>query len=182
MKVGQIDIFILNYNGAEYIAPCISSVLNALAASKYRTTLSVIDNLSTDDSVAMIRKLYPSVLIVEMIENRVLCAFNDAVAKSSADVVILLNNDIKADPAFIGPLVSIFEEREDVFLVAAKSFLPNGAYEGGRSWPFISFGIFGTTCHFKGFEQLTEMLGFTFAAGFGAFDRKKFLELGGYDD
>ena len=79
-------------------------------------------------------------------------------------------------------MVAVFQENRDAFLVAAKSFLFDGSYEGGRSIPFIKFGFFGSTCRFQGFEKYTDKFGFTFAAGFGAFDRNKFLELGGFDD
>lgn len=177
-----VDIFVLNYNGADYILDCISSLLLSLKNSRHNCQLSIIDNHSTDHSVQIIKDKFPEVEIVSMAENRVLCSFNDVVRQSKADLVFLLNNDLKADPFFIDPLVMVFQENKDVFLVAAKSFLFDGSYEGGRSVPFVKFGFFGTTCRFRGFERYMDQFGFTFAAGFGAFDRNKFIELGGYDD
>lgn len=178
----RTDFFILNYNGSGFVAECIQSFLQATKHSRHDCRVVVIDNKSTDDSIALIQKSFPDVRILDMQENRVLCSFNDATAQSDADIVFLLNNDLKADPYLIDPMISVFENNEDAFLVTAKSLLFDGAYEGGRSIPLMSFGIFSTTCQFQGYEKLKDKPGFTFAAGFGAFHRKRFLELGGYDD
>lgn len=178
----KISFFILNYNGADFLSGCVASFLEAIQNSTYDCQLIVVDNVSTDHSVSLIKTTYPNVRIMRMLKNRVLCSFNDAVSQSNSDIVFLLNNDLKADPFFIDPMVSIFKENEDAFLVTAKSLLFDGSYEGGRSIPFMSYGIFATTCHFPGFEKLKEKSGYTFAAGFGAFHRQRFLDLGGYDD
>lgn len=178
----HIDILVLNYNGAAYISDCIRSLLEAVKHSSHHCQILMIDNKSSDPSIRIIESQFPQVKIVAMGDNRVLCAFNDAVAESQAEVVFLLNNDVKADPYFIDPLVSVFKEKKDAFLVAAKSFLFDGSYEGGKSVPLVSFGLFKTTCRFAGFEKEVDEPGITFAAGFGAFDRLKFLELGGFDD
>lgn len=178
----RADLFILNYNGADFISQTIESFLEAVRRSSYRCQLIVIDNKSEDQSVSLIKRTYDSLPVMEMGENRVLCSFNKAVERSRADIVFLLNNDLKADPNFIDPVIRCFETYQDAFLVASKSFLWNGSYEGGRAKPFIKFGFFGTTCQFKGFENLIDTPGSTFAAGFGAFDREKFLRLDGFDD
>jgi N-acetylglucosaminyl-diphospho-decaprenol L-rhamnosyltransferase len=176
------ELFILNYNGERYIANTIDSMLAAIARCNHACSLTIIDNVSTDQSVALISKRYPNLRLLRMNENRVLCSFNDAVGNSDADVVFLLNNDLTADPNFIDPILQVFKDKQDTFLVAAKSFLLDQSYEGGRSVPFVKYGIFGTSCSFQGFESLVNQPGITFSVGFGAFDRNRFLELGGFDD
>jgi len=178
----NVDLFILNYNGAGFVGECIHSFSEAVKNSNYDCRVVVIDNKSTDESVAFIKKAYPNVHLLLMSQNRVLCSFNNAASQSNADIVFLLNNDLKADPFSIDPMVSVFQENKDAFLVTAKSLLSDGSYEGGLSIPLMSYGMFSTTCHFPGYEKLKEESGFTFAAGFGAFHRQRFLELGGYDD
>lgn len=177
----KVDLFVLNYNGAEYISECMNSLSEAVKHSAHDCRLFMIDNSSADESISIIQKKFPNIKILPM-ENRLLCSFNVATAQSQADVVFLLNNDLKADPAFIDPVISIFEKNKDAFLVTSKSFLFDGSYEGGLSTAFMSLGFFGTACRFPGFEERINNVGITFAGGFGAFDRKRFLELGGYDD
>ena len=178
----RIELFVLNYNGEEYIVDCIESLFRAIEKSSHECWLSVIDNCSADQSVPLLQNRFPQLRIHSMAQNNVLCSFNEPVAQSEADIVFLLNNDLKAEPDFIDPLVSVFEKADDAFFAAAKSFLFDGSYEGGCSIPFVSFGLFGTTCRFKSHEELINRPGTTFSAGFGAFDRKKYLEIGGYDD
>ena len=176
----KIDLFILNYNGASYIEEAIRSFVVAINHSRHMCKLNIIDNSSTDESLEIIRRSFPEIAVFPM-ENLFLCSFNKAVAASQADIIFLLNNDLKADPFFIDPMVSIFETHKDVFMSSAKSFLFDGSYEGGLSIPFFVFGHFGTICRFKDFEKLNTTTQPTFSAGFGAFDREKFLTLGGFD-
>ncbi len=177
----KVQLFVLNYNGFHYISDCIESLVIAIKNSKHECQLTVIDNESTDKSVEIIEQKFPSINLMKC-KNRVLCSFNEAVKTSKASIVFLLNNDLKVDPFFIDPLISVFNEHENVFLAAPKSFLFDGSYEGGFSVPFMTLGTFQSTCHFQGSEKHLNELGLTFATGFGAFDRDKFVALGGYDD
>lgn len=177
----RVDLFILNYNGASYALDSIASFLEAIKRSSYECKLFVIDNSSTDNSVELIRRQFFNVKILSM-KNRVLCSFNEAARGSNADVVFLLNNDLKVASDSLDHAIRLFQNHNDLFMVSMKSFLQDGSYEGGLAKPFLQLGIFGTTCHFKGHEKLIGRTNITFAAGFGAFDRKKFLELDGYDD
>jgi len=84
---------------------------------------------------------------------------------------------------FIDALVKPFEEDKDVFMVTSRCMSFDGShYEGGRCKSRIKEGLFWSACVFEGYEKKVMTAEFTMAAGFGAFDRKKFLELGGYDD
>lgn len=178
----KVDLFILNYNGLHFVGDCIQSFLEATKNSSHQCRVVVIDNQSKDGSPDLIKNKFPQVHLMAMSQNRVLCSFNDAAKQSDADILFLLNNDLKTDPYSIDPMVSIFLKQDDAFLVTAKSLLFDGSYEGGLSIPLFSSGMFFTTCLFPGYEKLKEQAGITFAAGFGAFHRKRFLELGGYDD
>ena len=93
----------------------------------------------------------------------------------------MLNNDIKVSNNFVDPLIELFK-KEDVFLVSPKSYYFDGRYEGGRSYTFMKYGIFGTDHFFKEDCEGANKKSYTFASGCGAVDREKFLELGGYDD
>ncbi len=178
----RIELFVLNYNGAEYIVDCVESLFQAIDKSSHACQLFVIDNCSTDQSLPLLQSRFPQLRIHSMAQNNVLCSFNEPVAQSEASIVFLLNNDLKAESNFIDPLVSVFQKADDVFFAAAKSFLFDGSYEGGRSTAFVSFGLFGTSCRFKNYEEYINRSGITFSAGFGAYDRKKYLEIGGFDD
>jgi ADP-heptose:LPS heptosyltransferase/GT2 family glycosyltransferase len=179
----KVRIVILNYNGTEILAECLPSFLEALRRSSHPAALTVLDNRSTDGSVAWLKTHFPEVETVVARENLLLVSFNDYVAQAKEDVVILMNNDIRVDSGFIDPLVRVFEERSDAFLASPQTLSFDGArYEGGRSRAKIRWGLFWSSSIFPGSEALQGKAGHTFASGFGAFHRKRFLALKGYDD
>jgi len=179
----KINIIILNYNGRDLLAECLPSVVEASDTSKYSCKVTVIDNVSTDDSVPFLRSNFPDVDVVRAKENLVLCSYNDVVRSLDDDIVILLNNDLKLDKNFVDPLVSVFSNQKDVFFVASRGYSFNGEdYEGDRAIAEIRWGILAPETRYKGHERFIMKDGFTISAGIAAFDRKKFIELGGYDD
>lgn len=179
MKVG---IYVLNYNGKELLEQCIPSIIESAAASRYRPQIVVIDNKSSDGSKDLVNRNFQKVYFKEMRDNRVLCSFNDAAEDSDDDIMIFLNNDLVVDKNFIDPLIDIFLSKDRVFLAGARVYNFDGSdIEEGRTKPVIKWGIVKGISRFKGYENELEGVSYTLQAGFGAFDRKKFLELGGYD-
>lgn len=179
----EIRIVILNYNGAELLRECLPSVIQAARVSSHTVGVSVIDNQSTDPSREVVEKEFPEVKLWPAPRNRVLCSYNDYLLGVNERVVILLNNDIRVAEDFVDPLAAHFEHEGNVFMVTPKCLSFDGSrYEGGRSQSRIRFGLFWHSCTYKGYQQGIDSPSFTMAAGFGAFDRIKFLELGGYDD
>jgi 2-polyprenyl-3-methyl-5-hydroxy-6-metoxy-1,4-benzoquinol methylase len=116
---------------------------------------------------------YPEVEVDIAKENRVLCSFNDCVAKCPEDIVILLNNDMELDSDFVDPLIEPFLKKEDVFFVATSE---------DRSIADLRYGLLSADIHYPGHEALNRREGLSFSAGVAAFDRKKFCELEGYDE
>ena len=174
---------VLNYNGRALMEKYLPSLEAAAKASRNICRLGVIDNQSADDSVAWLKRHYPGAALYVSPENKVLCAYNDVAAQVDDDVLIFMNNDIRVHPDFVDALVSVFAERKDVFCASPRCLsMQSGEYEGGKARAEIRRGVFSATAFFKGYEEGAERPGLTFQAGFGAFDRKKFLALGGYDD
>lgn len=178
----KIEIMILNYNGRDLLQKCLPSIVEASKNSIYKPHIIVVDNKSTDDSRNYVGNNFRDVIFKEMPENRVLCSLNDAARESDADIIIFLNNDLVVSKDFIDPMIDIFIQKKGVFLSAARVYNFDGTdIEEGRTKPSIRWGIVKGVSRYKGYENDLENESYTFLAGFGAFDRKKFLELGGYD-
>jgi len=94
MHQPRVAAIILNWNGREIIGKCLSSV----TASTYRPLdVIVVDNGSTDGSVAFIYQEFPSVHVIECKENNGFARGNNigieyALGQNS-DFVFILNND-----------------------------------------------------------------------------------------
>lgn len=179
----RVRIIVLNYNGSEILPLCLPSLVEAARKATYLTMVSVLDNRSTDESLQWVRQNFPSVEQVVAPQNKFLVSFNDYLRTVGEDIVILLNSDIRVEPDFLDPLVRVFEKNSDAFLATPETFDFTGKhYEGGRTHAEIRWGLFWSSAIFPGYELLRKESGPTFASGFGAFHRKRFLELGGYDD
>ena len=176
----RAHILVLNYNGEDLLGETIPTLLSACSKSSYPCRLSVIDNESGDNSLAILRELFPSVEVISM-PNRVLCSYNEVATRLPEEVLIFLNNDLKVDANFIDPLVRPFESRPDLFLVAPKVLDYEGTrMTGGPSTLWMSAGLVKSALNEQAAGAKEQRA--TFAAGSaGAYDRKKFLELRGYD-
>ena len=174
---------ILNYNGADLLPKCLPSIVEASRKAFHPTKLTLLDNQSQDRSAEWAVKQFPEIDAVTSPRNLLLVSFNDYLKQADEDIAILMNNDIRVDANFVDPLVQIFEKNPDAFLASPRTFSFDGSrYEGGRTKAKIKAGFFWSSAVFPGYEAWVNRPGYTFASGFGAFHRKRFLELGGYDD
>ncbi|XSG73018.1 glycosyltransferase [Herpetosiphon llansteffanensis] len=182
----SVSIIVINFNGKKHLVACLTSLL----AQRYPSNaldIIVVDNASHDGSCDLIRQQFPSIRLIENRENLGFApAVNQAVRLSQAQYVALINNDAKADPAWIAQLVAEIEAHraEKVIAVGAKML----DWEG-QQIDFIqaALNIFG-----HGNQPFTRMpaasvLGQAgpqlFACG-GAMlaDRAAFLAIGGFDE
>ncbi len=115
--------------------------------------------------------------------NRGLASFNHVLARLEEPAVLLLNNDVKLDPDAVAPLVKALDEHEDALFAAPLCWDFDGRdYEGMRTRVRSRFGLVQGMCRVPGHEQTLRPPDLTAAAGpVLAVDRRKFLELGGYD-
>lgn len=106
----RVVTMILNWNRCADTLACLASV----HAMKHPTEVIVIDNGSTDASVAAIRHAYPGVTILETGANLGYAAGNNAGfdhirARPDVDAILVLNNDTIAEPEMLTQLVAEYE-------------------------------------------------------------------------
>ena len=176
-------IVIPNWNGRDLLEKYLPSVI-AAAEQVPGSEVLVVDNGSEDDSVALVREHFPGIRLLPLEENLGFGGGSNAGFRAAShDVVVLLNSDMRVEQGFLRPLLDGFRDPE-VFSVACQIFfsdpdkireetgLTETWWQGGairvrhRDDPQIR-GLF--PCAYGG-------------GGSCAFDRKKFLELGGFDE
>ncbi len=114
-----VTVAILNYNGRRLL----EVVLPSLAAQRYRDFETVVvDDCSTDDSVAYLHEQHPEVRVVGTgITNvGVAAALNIAVHSARGELIALLNNDIELDPGWLGELVAALERHPEAGSASCK--------------------------------------------------------------
>jgi N-acetylglucosaminyl-diphospho-decaprenol L-rhamnosyltransferase len=171
-------LMVLNYNGQKHLNDCLHSVLNAVKCFGAPCPVIVVDNRSTENDVFYIRSHFPQVEVKVAERNDFLFSLNKMVAQCSEDIVIILNNDMRFEPSFIGPLLSHFEDF-DVFAVMAKVMNWEGTYVSSGK----RVGYFRNFWFYKYLEHEKQEACFTLDAGGGcsAYHRERFVELGGFD-
>ncbi len=113
----NIAVVILNWNGRSLLERFLPSVV---AYSK-EATVYVADNASSDDSIDFVSKAYPEVKIVQNTENGGYAkGYNDALTKIDADVYCLLNSDVEVTENWLIPIISAFEQSEDIAAIQPK--------------------------------------------------------------
>ncbi|MDY6828004.1 MAG: glycosyltransferase family 2 protein [Pseudomonadota bacterium] len=97
---------VLNWNGCADTLRCLNSLT---AACPEQPSVLVVDNGSTDDSVAEIRARYPQVEVIETRRNLGYAGGNNVGIKraldTGAEYVFVLNNDTEAEPGLFNALL-----------------------------------------------------------------------------
>jgi GT2 family glycosyltransferase len=115
----RVSAAVLNFNGRALL----EVVVPSLVVQTYRDFEAiVIDDCSTDDSVAYLRRDWPQVRVVSTgpVNVGVAAALNIAVSASSGEFVALLNNDIELDKRWLEELVVALDAHPEAATGAGK--------------------------------------------------------------
>ncbi|MBI2888193.1 MAG: glycosyltransferase family 2 protein [Chloroflexi bacterium] len=121
MATPRANVIIPNWNGAHLLPTC----LDALRAQSFGDFEAVVvDNGSTDGSRPLLAQAYPEVRVMLLPENRYFAgAVNRAITETSAPLVVLLNNDTEAEPAWLGRLVGALDAHPEAGMATSKLLL-----------------------------------------------------------
>jgi GT2 family glycosyltransferase len=177
----RVHILVLNHNGRALLEECLPSVVASARSATPPCRVSVIDNDSSDDSVAWIGRSWPEVGIMRA-TNRGLVSFNDAMQWVREPIVLLLNNDVKLAPGCVDHLARAFERHRDCFIAGPLCWTFDGRYEGTLSELCFRRGLVHTRLNPDGSAVAADSAKYTASAGAVlAVSREKFLALGGFD-
>ncbi len=177
------SVVIPNWNGRDLLEKYLPTVIEAMRGDPGNEVI-VVDNGSADGSAEFVRQQFPEVTLLALAENLGFGGGSNAGFRAARnDVVVLLNSDMRTEAGFLAPLLAGFAS-DDVFAVSCQIFLTDpekrreetglteGWWEDGklrvshREDPAVDRAF---PCFYAG-------------GGSSAFDRAKFLELGGFDE
>ena len=153
-----VSIIIPTWNGRKLLAANLPSVVAEAARRAAGDEIIIVDNASADGTAGFLSSL-PGIRVLRLDENLGFGpACNAGVAAARHPVVLLLNNDVAVSQGFLEPMVEWFSDPA-VFAVMATARQPRGRPRRpgtpARTVPYAS-------------------------GGYSAFDREKFLALGGF--
>ena len=127
-----VFIIIVNWNGKEVTLDCLDS-LRRLAYGNMKTI--VVDNASSDGSVAAIKGRFPGVVVLEMNMNLMFAGGTNAGIRygleNGGDLFLLLNNDTIVDQELLSAMVRRMISSSTIGAIAPKIYYHD---EPNRIW------------------------------------------------
>lgn len=110
--IPRVAVVILNWNGKRFLESYLPSVLDS---SYPNLDIIVADNASTDDSVSLLRSVFPEVRIIRLLQNYGYAGgYNRALNQVEADYFVLLNSDVTVEKNWIEPVIELMESDEKI--------------------------------------------------------------------
>lgn len=115
----KVSVVILNWNGAKLLTQFLPSVVKY--TSNEDCEVVVADNGSTDNSIDLLTKSFPSVKRIELHENYGFAdGYNRAIKQLNTRYVLLLNSDVEVVQSWLDPLVEYMDANDDVAACGPK--------------------------------------------------------------
>lgn len=113
----KLAVAILNWNGKNWLEKFLPSVVQF----SQNADIYVIDNLSTDDSIAFLNMHFPSVKIIRNNKNYGFAGgYNEGLKKINNEYYCLLNSDVEVTENWIEPVLNLFEKDDSISAVQPK--------------------------------------------------------------
>lgn len=177
------SIVIPNWNGRDLLEKFLPSLIDAVAEHPDNEII-IVDNASRDGSADFMENNFPGVRVLRFGENLGFGGGSNAgVGAAKNDIVVLLNNDMRVERGFLAPLVEPFQDPL-VFSVSCQIFFSDETKrreETGLTESWWSRGRLRVSHRADPLVQAPFPCAYP-GGGSSAFDRSKFLELGGFDE
>lgn len=181
----SISVVIPNYNGKHLLKANLPSVLAAVKNVQTLYEIIVVDDASTDGSVEFMQQHYPDLTLLVNENNRGFSpTVNKGIFQSKYDLVLALNSDVELSSDYFNEQLKYFE-KEDTFGVMGKIVDHSGKQlQDAAKLPKVSFkGIKGSYNYIPEALPVSTWLPSFFLSGANALmDRKKLIELNGFDE
>ncbi|MDQ8188062.1 glycosyltransferase family 2 protein [Pelagicoccus sp. SDUM812002] len=129
----DVSIIIITYNSEKEIEDCLQSVYNQQGLVAQQVV--VLDNLSRDLTVKIVKEKFPQVKLIEPGENLGFAkGVNRAIESVSTKYVLLLNPDTRIIERAIDKIVEFAEENPGHGLYGGRTLQPDMSLEPSSCW------------------------------------------------
>ncbi|MDD3039674.1 glycosyltransferase family 2 protein [Bacteroides sp.] len=186
----KVSVVILNWNGCDMLRNFLPSVVRYSEGEGIE--VCVADNGSTDVSVEMLRKEFPSVRTILLEHNHGFAdGYNQALQQVESEYVVLLNSDVEVTEHWLEPMIDYLDNHPEVAACQPKirsqrqkEYFEYAGAAGGfmdkYGYPFCRGRILGVVEKDEG--QYNTMIPIFWATGAALFIRHTdYQEAGGLD-
>lgn len=130
----DLSIVVVNWNTRELLAQCLQSLEDTVRESSFEVW--VVDNGSSDGSVAMVQERFPWTHVIANAKNiGFVRANNQAIARCQGHYVLLLNSDTEVLPGALDEMVRFMDAHPSAGVAGARLLNPDGTFQASHS-PF----------------------------------------------
>lgn len=103
----SVAIVILNWNGVKLLEKFLPFIFSSLYDNFF---VVIVDNCSTDNSIAFLEQVYPRIRIIKNEQNKGFAkGYNDALQLITADYYVLLNSDVEVTKDWLEPAINLMQ-------------------------------------------------------------------------
>ncbi len=121
----DLSIIVVNWNTRELLKQCLTSVIEQTQQLAYE--IFVVDNASSDGSIAMVERDFPDVHLIKNDRNLGFSkANNQALVKASGRYLLLLNSDTRITENAFWPMIQFLDAHPSVGMAGPQLLNPDG--------------------------------------------------------
>jgi hypothetical protein len=137
--VVELSVIIVNWNSRDVLRKCLKSVYDTIDVT---FEIIIVDNNSSDDSIAMVKKEFPQAILIARSSNIGFSkANNEAFGVSQGAYILILNPDTVLFKSAVNRMVAFLKTRVDIGIVGPRILTEGGIPDlfCKRKLPRISF-------------------------------------------
>ena len=183
--VTGISVVIPNFNGVKLFPYTIHTVLEALENSGKPSEIIVVDDCSTDDSVAYLQQNFPQTKIIRGSSNKGFSqSANTGIEAARYDKVLLLNSDVKLTPNYFIHQYKYFDSPDTFGVMGRIIGWDDELIQDGAKYPSFHGVKIKTSGNYilRDTQIMSNGLYSMYLSGANAFiDKEKFIAIGGFN-
>jgi len=186
----KVAVVILNWNGKQLLEKFLPTLIQYTDSEV--ADIIIGDNASTDDSIEFLKSNYPTLSIIELLENYGFAGgYNRILSEMDIEYFLILNSDVEVTPNWLEPLIDFLDNNKGTSAVQPKilsqrnkEYFEYAGASGGfidkYGYPFCRGRIF--TSIEKDNKQYEDPIQIFWATGACMLIRsQEFRDMGGFD-
>lgn len=122
---GLVSVITVNYNGIKFLEQCFNSLFK-MDKNEFSLEIIMVDNLSKDSSINLVKRRFPEIKIIENDINNYTKALNMGIRNSKGDYIAFLNNDAVVEENWLKGFMDVMNMDKRIGAVQSKILFSDG--------------------------------------------------------
>lgn len=122
---GLVSVITVNYNGIKFLEQCFNSLFK-INKNGFSLEIIMVDNLSKDNSINLVKRKFPGIKIIENDINNYTKALNKGIENSKGEYIAFLNNDAVVEKNWLKGLMDVINRDKKIGAVQSKILFSDG--------------------------------------------------------